>query len=305
MNTMNKDAWLEKLADDYLSEKKKNKKRRWIYRGILVVLLLIAAVYNHFDSDHEERPHIGVIDIRGDIFSGSKASADKVVKALRKAYRSKGMEAVFLRVNSPGGSPVQADYIYDEIMYYRKKNPKIKVYAVCSDICTSAAYYISAAADEIYAAPSSLVGSIGVLYNGFGFVGAMDKLGVTRRLVTAGKNKGFLDPFSKAKPEDVIKLKAMLKVIHRQFEDKVKAGRQGRLKTTDDTFSGLFWTGEQALEMGLVDGLSTPYQLVRDKKLPKKAINYTSHGSLFERLNQMVSSSPLGLGAYAPLQMIR
>ncbi len=302
MNTSNKDIWFEKLAQDYLSEKKNNKRRRIAYKLSLLMILLIVFIYGYIDDGGKDKPHIGVIDITGDIFPTSKASAQKVIKALHKAYQSKGLKAVLLRINSPGGSPVQADYIFDEIMYYRKENPDIKVYAICSDICTSAAYYISSAANQIYAAPSSLVGSIGVLYNGFGFVGGMEKLGITRRLVTAGKNKGFLDPFSKERPEDIEKLKAMLKVIHRQFEDKVKVGRQNRLLINDDTFSGLFWTGEQAKKMGLVDGLANPYQLVRDKKLPKKAINYTAQGSLLDRVNQMVNSSPLGLNtAFMPL----
>ena len=178
-----------------------------------------------------------------------------LLKGIDNAYKNKGLKALILRINSPGGSPVQAEYMYNTVKYYKSKYPEVKTYAVCVDLCASAAYYVAVAADEIYASPASMVGSIGVLYNGFGFVDVMNKIGVTRRLQTSGVNKGFLDPFSPVSEFQKQKLQSMLDLIHQQFINRVKEGRGSRLHIDEDTFSGLFWTGEQALSFGLIDGL--------------------------------------------------
>ncbi len=214
------------LAQDYLGEKKR--KRRWgiFFKVVwaLLFLMLVVSLYPRGSSisDYRKKPHAALIDLRGAIFDGSAANADNIAKALHKAYKDKGTVGVILRINSPGGSPVQADYMFNEIMRLKKKHPKIKVYAVCSDLCASAAYYVASAADKIYANPSSIVGSIGVLYNGFGFTGVMEKVGIQRRLLTAGQRKGFLDPFSPEKPEDVTYIKKILNSIHLRFEHQVE-----------------------------------------------------------------------------------
>lgn len=296
LDEVNETNWLKSLAIDYLKKEKWRKRRGQVYKGIIAILLIGLLIFMILGGKDTDRTHVGVIDIDGEISATTNASADKVIKSIHNAYQQKGLQALLLRVNSPGGSPVQADYIYDELVYYRKLFPKIKVYTICSDMCASAAYYIASASDDIFAAPSSLVGSIGVIYSSFGFSDAIKKIGVARRLITSGKNKGFLDPFSPMTDNDKTKLKAMLDIIHLQFEDKVKRGRGQRLKISDETFTGLFWTGEQALKMGLIDGLSNQWQLIRAKKLSHQLINYTSSGSVIERLSQMLSSEVIGQG---------
>lgn len=296
LDEVNETNWLKSLAIDYLKKEKWRKRRGQVYKGIIAILLIGLLIFMILGGKETDRTHVGVIDIDGEISATTNASADKVIKSIHNAYQQKGLQALLLRVNSPGGSPVQADYIYDELVYYRKLFPKIKVYTICSDMCASAAYYIASASDDIFAAPSSLVGSIGVIYSSFGFSDAIQKIGVARRLITSGKNKGFLDPFSPMTDNDKTKLKAMLDIIHLQFEDKVKRGRGQRLKISDETFTGLFWTGEQALKMGLIDGLSNQWQLIRAKKLSHQLINYTSSGSVIERLSQMLSSEVIGQG---------
>jgi protease-4 len=224
------------------------------------------------------------------------------IKGLNSAYENnKALKAVILRIDSPGGSPVQADYMYNSIQFYKKKYPDVKIYAVCVDMCASAAYYVAAAADEIYANPSSLVGSIGVLYNGFGFVDTMQKLGVTRRLHTAGINKGFLDQFSPDNPAQGQLLQTMLDLIHQQFIDRVKAGRGQRLVIDKDTFSGLFWTGIQAKERGLIDGFASSGQVARDIIKIDRVVDYTVQESVIERFSKQMGTAianqlPLALG---------
>jgi protease-4 len=217
------------------------------------------------------------------------------------------MKAVILRIDSPGGSPVQGDYMYNTVRYFRKKYPDIKVYAVCVDICASAAYYVASAADEIYANPSSLVGSIGVIYNGFGFVDTLQKLGVTRRLQTAGSNKGFMDQFSPVNPAQQKTLQTMLNIIHQQFISKVKEGRGKRLHIDSETFSGLFWTGIQAKEKGLIDGFASSGQLAREIIKIDEAIDYTYKPSVMERMAKNIGTAmadqlPIALGVKPGIQ---
>ena len=199
--------------------------------------------------------HTALVEIKGVIADDSEANAEDIISSLDEAFKSNSTKGVILRINSPGGSPVQAGYVYDEIVRLREKYPDIHLYAVITDLCASGGYYIASAADEIYADKASIVGSIGVLMNGFGFVGTMNKLGVERRLFTAGENKGFMDPFSPVKEDEKAHLEEMLETIHQQFIDAVKKGRKDRLVDDPKMFSGLMWTGEKAVSLGLVDGL--------------------------------------------------
>jgi protease-4 len=206
-----------------------------------------------------------------------------VVSGLREAFKDKNTVGIILRINSPGGSPVQSGYIYDEIMRLKGLNPDIPLYAVITDICASGGYYIASAADEIYADQASMVGSIGVVMNGFGFTDAMDKLGVERRLMTAGTNKGFLDPFSPLKEEEVSHVKGLLGNIHQQFIDAVKSGRGERLSESPEIFTGLIWTGEQGVQLGLVDALGSSSYVAREVIGNEKIVDFTPRPDYWER----------------------
>jgi protease IV len=281
---------LNQLILDHLVERKRKRIWRWVLRGLFLVIVLWlfygTVTSRRADISARVGPHVGLIDIKGEIADEKTASAENFLDSLESAYDNKGLKALVFRIDSPGGSPVQADYMYDAVRYYKTKYPDIKTYAVCMDLCASAAYYVAAAADEIYAAPSSMVGSIGVIYNGFGFVGSLNKLGATRRMQTAGKNKGFLDPFSPEKPEDVAYLQKMLDLVHQQFIDKVKAGRGTRLKIDNETFSGLFWTGVQAKERGLIDGFGSSESLARDVIKIDTFVDYTSKENVMELISK-------------------
>jgi len=232
-----------------------------------------------------------VVDINGVIMDGVEASADMVIPSLRKAFENPKTKGVILRINSPGGSPVQAGYINDEIKRLKTKHEGIPVYAVVADMCASGGYYIAVAADKIYADKASIVGSIGVRMDSFGFVGAMNEFGVERRLYTAGTNKGMLDPFLPENPQQVAHIKTMLDVTHQQFINVVKEGRGDRLKDNPDIFSGLFWTGETAVAMGLVDGLGSASTVARDLIGAEEMVNFTSEKDLIQRLTERVSLS--------------
>lgn len=225
-----------------------------------------------------------VIEINGPIAAQQDANADAIIHAIREAFDHEGAKGLILRINSPGGSPVQAGYVYDEIQRLKQNKPDFPVYAVISDIGASGAYYIAAAADEIYADKASLVGSIGVIGSGFGFEGAMKKLGIERRLYTAGEHKAFLDPFSPEVPEEKEFWNGVLKLTHQQFIDQVKKGRGDRLQVTPDVFSGLIWTGEQALEMGLIDGLGSASFVARTQLDTEELVNFTYQPEPWERL---------------------
>ncbi len=298
-------ALLHQIIIEHFQEKKRQ--RVWgVIKLVSVFALLLVAVCLFFSLRHQTTnarmtPHVGLLDVQGAIGSEQPGGAESFINGIGRAYKNKGLKALIIRIDSPGGSPVQADYIYQTIRYYRQKFPKIKTYAVCVDTCASAAYYIAAAADEIYANPSSLVGSIGVIYNGFGFVDAMQKLGVTRRLQTAGRSKGFLDQFSPVNPAQEQSLQVMLDVIHRNFIARVKEGRGARLKIDEDTFSGLIWTGVQAKERGLIDGFASSEQLLHETLKMKDMVDYTDKRSVFEQVAKrigttMVDQLPLALG---------
>lgn len=295
---------LNQIVIDYMKEKKWSRRWQWFKRGIYCVFIVILG-YLFYSMSSEgtgasTKPHVGLIEIAGEI-ADSKVNADDFAKGMDSAYKNKELKALILKINSPGGSPVQAEYMYNTIKYYSSKYPKIKIYAVCVDLCASAAYYVAVGAEEIYASPASMVGSIGVVYNGFGFVDTLGKLGVTRRLQTSGINKGFMDPFSPASDIQKQKLQIMLDLIHQQFINRVKEGRGSRLHIDDETFSGLFWTGEQALTMGLIDGFASTGQLARDIIKINKVIDYTQSQNVFDRVfknigTAMADELPLSLG---------
>jgi protease IV len=277
---------LEKLATNYMAEQKTARRWRTFVRlAWLAVFALVAfsILDRRAPSTDMSSDHTAVIEIKGEISSGGETSADQVVTSLRGAFEDKGAKAVVLLINSPGGSPVQAGMINDEI-YRLKALHKKPVYAVVEETCASAAYYIAVAADQIYVDKASIVGSIGVLMDGFGFTGLMEKLGVERRLMTAGENKGFMDPFSPQTEKHRAFTQGMLNQIHQQFIAVVKKGRGERLKETPETFTGLFWSGQQAVELGLVDKVGTLDFVAREVVKAPDLIDYTKRDNVAEKL---------------------
>ena len=269
--------------------------RRWrngirlAWLGFFIVLIWIGLSRGGPATD-VTKPHTAVVEIKGEIASGADASAELVVAAMRAAFEDQGAQAVVLLINSPGGSPVQAGIINDEIRRLKAKHNK-PVYAVVEETCASAAYYIAVGADQIFVDKASVVGSIGVLMDGFGFTGLMDKLGVERRLMTAGENKGFMDPFSPQTEKQRVFAQAMLNQIHQQFINVVKTGRGTRLKETPETFSGLFWTGQQAIEMGLADQLGNVDYVAREIVKAEDLVDYTRRDNVAERLAKRFGAS--------------
>ncbi|WP_243019338.1 S49 family peptidase [Simplicispira sedimenti] len=290
---------LEKLAFAALAEQRAARRWRIFFR--LVWLLLFAGLVWTLASNEmasnasKSAPHTAVVNVKGEIADGAEASAENVLAALRSAFEDQGSQAVVLLINSPGGSPVQAGIINDEIVRLKQKHNK-PLYAVVEETCASAAYYIAAAADDIYVDKASIVGSIGVLMDGFGFTGTMEKLGVERRLLIAGENKGFLDPFSPQSDKQRQFAQSMLDQIHQQFIAVVKEGRGDRLKSTDETFSGLFWTGQQAIDLGLADHLGSLDYVAREVVKAEDIIDYTRRENVAERLVKRFGMT-LGEGA--------
>ncbi|MDD2815482.1 MAG: signal peptide peptidase SppA [Thiotrichaceae bacterium] len=280
--------------------------RRWgIFFKFLVFAYLFALLFalkpNWYKFDKDEggegtgNKHTAIIEIKGAIAADGEASADNIITGLRAAFKDKDTAGIILRINSPGGSPVQAGYINDEIARLRKKHDKIPVYAVITDLCASGGYYIAAGADKIYADKASLVGSIGVIMSSFGFVDAMGKLGIERRTLTSGEHKALLDPFSPVKEEETKHLKAMLDNVHQQFIDVVKKGRGDRLKDNPDLFSGLIWTGEKAIELGLVDALGSSSSVARDVIKAEKLVNFTPKANYLDRFAERLGVSVANL----------
>lgn len=290
---------LEKLVLATLAEQRAARRWRIFFR--LAWLLLLAGLVWTLASNEmasnasKSAPHTAVVNIKGEIADGAEASAENVLAALRGAFEDQGSQAVVLLINSPGGSPVQAGIINDEIVRLKQKHNK-PLYAVVEETCASAAYYIAAAADDIYVDKASIVGSIGVLMDGFGFTGTMEKLGVERRLLIAGENKGFLDPFSPQSDKQRQFAQSMLDQIHQQFIAVVKEGRGDRLKSTDETFSGLFWTGQQAIDLGLADHLGSLDYVAREVVKAEDIIDYTRRENVAERLVKRFGMT-LGEGA--------
>lgn len=298
-------ATLEKLAFAALNEQKATRRWKTFVRLswlAFFVFLVWFALSRGAATSNVSVPHTAVVEIKGEIADGADASAEFVNAALRAAFEDEGAKAVVLLINSPGGSPVQAGMMNDEIVRLKAKHNK-PVYAVVGETCASAAYYIAASADKIFVDKASIVGSIGVLMDGFGFTGLMEKLGVDRRLMTAGENKGFLDPFSPQTEQQRAYAQAMLNQIHQQFITAVKNGRGKRLKETPEMFSGLFWTGQQAVELGLADQLGTLEYVAREVVKTEEIIDYTRRENVAERLAKKFGAA-IGSGAIQTLKAI-
>ena len=277
---------LEKIA--FASLKEQRAKRRWgIFFKLAILTYLIAVLVLVVDWGGSEKlvdgKHTALINLRGTIETTGEASADKINGALQSAFEDKGTAGVIIRINSPGGSPVQAGIVNDEIRRLRTKHPEIPLYVVVEDLCASGGYYIAAAADKIFVDKASIVGSIGVLMEGFGFTGTMEKLGVERRLLTAGINKGFLDPFSPQDEKQKEHAQVLLGEIHRQFIEVVRQGRGKRLKETPEMFSGLMWTGSQSIQLGLADDFGTVDSVARDLIKAENILDYSLKENIAER----------------------
>ena len=279
---------LSKLALAAVTEQRRA--RRWgiffklLFFVYLVTLLMLAWPDNLMTTTVHTKKHTALVRIDGLISSSTEASAKNVIEALRKAFKDDKTVGVIVEINSPGGSPVQASEIYDEIQELRQQHPKMPVHAVMGDTCASSGYYVAAAAQNIYANRASIVGSIGVRVDSFGFTDAIAKLGVERRAYSAGSNKDFLDPFKPVNPPEVQHLQRMLDVIHQQFIIAVKQGRGNRLKDNPDLFSGLMWTGEQGVGLGLVDALGSTRDVAEKIIGEKNLLDYTKHIHWVERL---------------------
>jgi len=298
-------ATLEKLAFAGLEEQRTARRWRSFIRLAWLaffVFLLWALMHRGTSTSDTTSPHTAVIELKGEIASGADASAENVMAAMRSAFEDDAAKAVVLLINSPGGSPVQAGIMYDEIKRLRAKYNK-PVYAVVEESCASAAYYTAAATDRIFVDKASIVGSIGVLMDGFGFTGLMDKVGIERRLMTAGENKGFLDPFSPQTEKQRVFAQAMLDQVHRQFIEAVKKGRGTRLKETPELFSGLFWTGQQAIDMGLADQLGNLDFVAREIVKAEELVDYTRRENVAERLAKKFGAA-VGEGAVHALKAI-
>lgn len=284
--------------------RERRSERRWRVFFRLAWLLLFAliawALFASRTHTGAAGPHTALIEVRGEIAADTEANADGLVAALRSAFEDPAARAVVLRINSPGGSPVQAGIVNDEIRRLKGLHKK-PVYAVVEEMCASGAYYIAVAADQIYVDKASLVGSIGVLIDGFGFVGTMDKLGIERRLLTAGENKGMLDPFSPQNERQKAYAQSMIDQIHQQFIKVVKDGRGQRLKVTPDTFSGLFWNGEDAVRQGLADKFGNLDYVAREVVKAEEVIDYTPKENVAERLAKRFGAS-IGAGAVRALR---
>ncbi|NPC56180.1 S49 family peptidase [Caenimonas soli] len=298
-------ATFEKLMFATLQEQRTARRWRsfirlaWLAFFVFLLWALMGRGPTHADKT---LPHTAVIEIKGEIDSEGDSSAESVIAAMRSAFEDTGAQAVVLLINSPGGSPVQAGIINDEIKRLRAKHKK-PVYAVVEESCASAAYYIAVAADRIFVDKASIVGSIGVLMDGFGFTGLMEKVGVERRLMTAGENKGFLDPFSPQTEKHRVFAQGMLDQVHKQFIDVVKAGRGKRLKDSPELFSGLFWTGQQAVELGLADQLGNLDFVAREIVKAEDVVDYTRRDNVAERLAKKFGAA-VGEGAMRALKTV-
>ncbi|HEY0338777.1 MAG TPA: S49 family peptidase [Burkholderiales bacterium] len=279
---------LEKVALAGIQEQRRARHWSIFFKLLLFIylfaLLFIALGWTGRKDSTSSGKHTAMVELRGVIGPESAASADNIVTGLQEAFKDKRTQGVILRINSPGGSPVQAGHINDEIRRLREKYPNIPVYAVVEDICASGGYYVAVAADHIYVDKGSIIGSIGVLMDGFGFTGLMDKLGIERRLLAAGKNKGFLDPFSPIREDQQKYAETMLDEIHQQFITVVRQGRGKRLKETPDLFSGLLWVGTRSVELGLADGLGSVDYVARELIKAEEIVDFTPRENIAERV---------------------
>jgi len=285
---------IEKLAFSAIKEQRRSRMWGILFKS-LTFIYLFALLFIAMDwvgsSSAAKVDHTALIDIQGVIGSGQEVSADSVISSLQAAFENKRTKGLILRINSPGGSPVQSGIINDEIKRLRKLHPEVPVYAVVEDVCASGGYYIAAAADKIYVDKASIIGSIGVLMDGFGFTGTMEKLGVERRLLTAGENKAILDPFSPPNERHQEFAQAMLDEVHQQFIDIVREGRGDRLKETSETFSGLFWSGETSIKMGLADELGSSEYVAREVIKQEKIVDFTVREDFASRFAKRLGAS--------------
>jgi protease-4 len=288
---------LEKVALQALAEQRRSRQWSALFKLLwfALILFVIAASLGWVGRSDKDSvtvgKHTALVDLEGVIAPEGKASADKMIKALNRAFKDGNTQGVVLRINSPGGSPVQAGYINDEVRRLRAKYPNSPLYAVVQDLCASGGYYVAVSADKIYVDKASLVGSIGVIIGGFGFVGTLEKLGIERRAYTAGDNKDFLDPFQPENPAHREHAKKMLGEIHQQFINVVRQGRGKRLKESPEIFSGLVWTGERSVELGLTDALGSLEFVAREVIKAEKVVDYTPDDNLFETLSKRLGTT--------------
>jgi protease-4 len=296
---------IENLATAALKEQRRA--RRWgiffklLFFAYLTVIILLLVDWRSAESLGAGK-HTALVDVVGVIDARGDASADRVTEALQNAFKNKNTAGVILRINSPGGSPVQAGIIYDEIRRLRGLYPNIPMYAVVEDICASGGYYIASAADKIYVDKASIVGSIGVIMDGWGFTGTMEKLGVERRALVSGENKAFLDPFSPVDEKQKRHAQSMLDDIHQQFIDVVRKGRGKRLKETPDIFSGLLWTGDRSIELGLADGFGSVDYVAREVIKAEEIFDFTKKQDITERFARRFGAAMAGVMAKALAQ---
>jgi len=287
---------IEKLALASITEQ--TRARRWgiFFKSLMFLYLIavfIAAMYPTIEQDigSGSKGHTAVIDLIGMIADKTDASAENIIQSLKNAVKDKDTKGIILRANSPGGSPVQSSYVYEEIRKIKKEHPDLPVYTVVSDICASGCYYIAAASDKIFVNPSSLIGSIGVLLDGFGFVDGMQKLGIERRLLTAGSHKAMLDPFSPPKEDETRFMQVLLDQVHQQFISAVKTGRGDRLKETPDMFSGLVWTGEAGVKLGIADDFGNEDYVAKKIIGAERRVDFTQQGRLIDKLAGKLGAS--------------
>ncbi|MDP3008459.1 MAG: signal peptide peptidase SppA [Methylococcales bacterium] len=299
-NVPKTDGWerevLEKVALAAITEQ--TRARRWgvffkaLTFGYLAILMGVALYPNMKKGmGGDGKDHTAVVDIVGVIAEGKEVNAESTIKSLRAAVKDKNTKGIILHSNSPGGSPVQSAYIYEEIRNIKKLNPNLPIVAVVSDICASGCYYIASAADKIFVSPASLIGSIGVIMDGFGFVDTMKTLGVERRLITAGAHKAMLDPFSPPKPDENQYMQTLINQVHQQFITAVKQGRGDRLKETPDTFSGLVWTGEEGVKLGVADAFGSDSSVAKDLIGADRLVNFTESEEFFDKLAGKMGAS--------------
>jgi protease-4 len=286
-------AVLERIALRALDEQRRSRQWGALFKLLWFILAftIVAAWLGWIGRGEKEAAaasgrHTALVDMEGIIAPEGRASAERIIRGLDRAFKDPDTKGVVLQINSPGGSPVQAGYIYDEMKRLRAKYPRVPLYVVVEDLCASGGYYVAAAADRIYVDKASLVGSIGVIISSFGFTGAMEKLGIERRAYTAGENKDFLDPFAPENAEQRAHAQKMLEEIHQQFIKAVRDGRGERLKETPDMFSGLVWTGARSVELGLADGFGNAKYVAREVIKAEKIVDYTPEDTVFETLSR-------------------
>ncbi|MES9905517.1 MAG: signal peptide peptidase SppA [Sedimenticola sp.] len=286
---------LEKLASSSISEQRRA--RRWgiffkllTFAYLITLLLLWMPDKLPETSLGDDKGHTALVEIKGVIADDSEAGADNVISGLRSAFEDEETKGIILRINSPGGSAVQSGYIYDEIGRLKEKYEDIPVYAVVTDMCASGGYYVAVAADKIYVDKASIVGSIGVLMGGFGFEKGMEKLGIERRLLTAGEHKAILDPFSPLKEDERLHIEGLLDQVHQQFIAAVKEGRGDRLKVNEKIFSGLFWSGEESIKLGLADELGSSSYVAREVIKAETIVDFTPAEDLVERFAKRIGA---------------